>query len=94
MCVVKANETRTVSSVQGQRVTQPMRTLRRHVAQLDLELDPMLAGIVDYKGFAIEREERVEALIATLYHANMLSFKDNMSSRHRPAQIRRPLRRP
>jgi len=63
VCIVVPDQTLAVRSVQGERVTDPVRSLWRGGDLLDDHLDPVRAVRIDDENDVIEREESLQSRI-------------------------------
>ena len=71
MGIVKSDQTIAVLGVQGQAVTQPMRTLGTWLNTLHHELDEMPAIRVGEEDFPVEQQQSIEGRIACFAHVRM-----------------------
>lgn len=81
MRVIEPDQSGSVRGVQRQRITEPVRSLERHLGSRYDELHPV-PDFVDEKCLAVKVQQRVQSRVAAkLLHRVKLSVKDNLSKR-------------
>ena len=71
MGVVEADQPLPFRVVKRQRITQPVRPLRRRLNSLDLELHEIAFGIPVY--VSIEAQEKFEGVLPTVSHIHIMT---------------------